>query len=273
LTNSWPLWLFPETAVKAIGKLEVENAGLLNWVKSFSAPENDNCVICDRLNDRVFEYLADGKHVFLLYHRDNPDQQYYFPGALERFKPCIWDRGSNLGGVIAEENVRNVLAADRYFDKNMQPLLEGCYKVCLDDFPVPVKEHIFGIDKPVRDRMKGLIHGVKDFIATDTLRNFSHLFSVKAGQGMLTVCTMLQPGKWVDSPVTANFFAELFNNPDKFTAGQEISLEDLKDYLVKSTAAGIRREDVMNHFWEIDNKPVEDTLFWEEVRVDMRKLD
>lgn len=273
LTNSWPLWLFPETAVKGIGKLEVENAGLLNWVKSFSAPENDNCVICDRLNDRVFEYLADGKHVFLLYHRDNPDQQYYFPGALERFKPCIWDRGSNLGGVIAEENVRNVLAADRYFDKNMQPLLEGCYKVCLDDFPVPVKEHIFGIDKPVRDRMKGLIHGVKDFIATDTLRNFSHLFSVKAGQGMLTVCTMLQPGKWVDSPVTANFFAELFNNPDKFTAGQEISLEDLKDYLVKSTAAGIRREDVMNHFWEIDNKPVEDTLFWEEVRVDMRKLD
>ncbi len=27
----------------------------------------------------------------------------------------------------------------------------------------------------------------------------------------------------------------------------------------------------MNHFWEIDNKPVEDTLYWEEVQIDMSK--
>jgi hypothetical protein len=32
------------------------------------------------------------------------------------------------------------------------------------------------------------------------------------------------------------------------------------------------KEDVMNHFWEIDNKLVEDTLFWEEVKVDLSKL-
>lgn len=50
------------------------------------------------------------------------------------------------------------LASERYFDKNMQILLEAGYKVCLDDFPVAVNEHIYGIDKPVRDRMKGLIH-------------------------------------------------------------------------------------------------------------------
>ena len=30
-------------------------------------------------------------------------------------------------------------------------------------------------------------------------------------------------------------------------------------------------EDVMNHFWEIDNKPVEDTLFWEETGIDLSK--
>ena len=28
----------------------------------------------------------------------------------------------------------------------------------------------------------------------------------------------------------------------------------------------------MNHFWEIDNKLVEDTLFWEEVHIDLSKL-
>ncbi len=273
LYNNWPLWLYPHAAVNSIGKLEVHNQALLDWLNKYSYSVNDQCVICDRLDDRVFDHLNNAKHVILLYHRDNPDQQYYFPGALERFKPCIWDRGSNLGGVIENEELRDVLASDRYFDKNMQPLLEGGYKICLDNFPVPVREHIFGIDKPVRDRMKGLIHGVKDFIATDTLRNFSHLFTVKAGQGMLTVCTMLQPGKWSDSPAVENFFAELFNNPDDFRTDQEISIEVLKDYLVNATNAGICREDVMNHFWEIDNKPVEDTLFWEEVRVDMRKLD
>ena len=37
------------------------------------------------------------------------------------------------------------------------------------------------------------------------------------------------------------------------------------------TAAGVVKEDVMNHFWEIDNKPVEDKLYWEEVKIDMRK--
>ena len=28
----------------------------------------------------------------------------------------------------------------------------------------------------------------------------------------------------------------------------------------------------MNHFWEIDNKPVEDTLFWEQTGIDLSKL-
>ena len=48
--------------------------------------------------------------------------------------------------------------------------------------------------------------------------------------------------------------------------------ETLKNYLQKVTAAGVRKEDVMNHFWEIDNKPVEDTLFWEQVGIDLSKL-
>ena len=28
----------------------------------------------------------------------------------------------------------------------------------------------------------------------------------------------------------------------------------------------------MNHFWEIDNKPVEDTLFWEEAQVNLAQM-
>ena len=38
------------------------------------------------------------------------------------------------------------------------------------------------------------------------------------------------------------------------------------------TAAENKPEDVMTFFWEIDNKPVEDTLFREEAQVDLSKL-
>jgi hypothetical protein len=118
--------------------------------------------------------------------------------------------------------------------------------------------------------MKGLVHGIKDFIDSDTFRNFSHLFTVKVAFGMLTVCTML-PTKWQANAVSENFFAALFNHLDELVTDKAIELDVLKDYLAKATAAGVRREDVMNHFWEIDNKPVEDTLFWEAVGIDLRK--
>ena len=120
--------------------------------------------------------------------------------------------------------------------------------------------------------MKGLIHGVKDFIDTDTLRNFSHLFSVKVGPGMLTVCTLAPVTGWrVGDPVADNFLAAVFAHFDELRTEEFIAPDALKAYLEKVTAAGVRKEDVMNHFWEIDNKPVEDTLYWEEVQIDMSK--
>jgi hypothetical protein len=173
--------------------------------------------------------------------------------------------------MIYDSFMQKALGCERYFEEFMQNLLEGAYKVCLDDFPVKVREHICGIDKPVRDRMKGLQHGVKTFIAEDTLRNFSHLFTVKAGNGLLTVCTLLTEN-WKQTPVTGNFFAALLNNASSMNTDCAVDLETLKNYLQKVTAAGVRKEDVMNHFWEIDNKPVEDTLFWEQVGIDLSKL-
>lgn len=209
--------------------------------------------------------------MILLYHLDSPHNQYIFPATLERFKPCIWDRGSNLGGFITSEFLCSKLAVEKYFTLNMQELLEGNCKVNLDKFPFPVREIICGIDKPVRDRMRGLIQGKKDFVPEDTLRNFSHLFSVGAGKGMLTVCTLV-PSDFINSPVTVNLLAALLNDPENFTATEHISAGELRDFLQQTTAAGNKPEDVMNHFWEIDNKPVEDTLFWEEANVDLSKL-
>jgi hypothetical protein len=46
----------------------------------------------------------------------------------------------------------------------------------------------------------------------------------------------------------------------------------LRNWLDEINAAGFTPEDVMNHFWELDNKAVEDTLFWEEAGVDLAQL-
>ena len=268
LENSWDLWLYPHAKINVKTELDLSNKQAEKFFSAAESPET-NIFISDKLNDRVLIELENKKHVFLLYHRDNRDNKYYLPGALERFKPCIWDRGSNLGGFINVDILQKTLANGRYFDKNMQPLLEGAYKVNLDKCPFPLAEHINGIDKPVRDRMKGLLHGVKDFIDDDTLRNFSHCFSVNMDNGaILTVCTL----NFNNTPVSENFFAALINNHDIFKADKSINISELKKYLEETTSAGVCKEDVMNHFWEIDNKPVEDTLFWEATGIDLSKL-
>ena len=151
----------------------------------------------------------------------------------------------------------------------MQPLLEAGYKVNLDDCTFPVTEHILGVDKPVRDRMKGLINGVKDFLPEDTLRKFSHLFSLQVGNGKLIVCTFNL--SCPENPVVNNFLKVLLDNTDALAPKHSLSLDAFRSWLENINEAGIRKEDVMNHFWEIDNKPVEDTLFWEEAKVDLSK--
>ena len=271
LKNSWKLWLYPRKKIENLPVLALSDKSLEAYLSAHSSARKDTtAVITDVLDDSVFDLLAQGKTVVLLYHRDAPGHQYYLPGALERFKPCIWDRGSNLGGIIYSERLRKALASGRYFDLNLYGLLEAGYKVCLDEFPVPVEEHVCGIDKPVRDRMKGLVDNIKDFIAQDTLRNFSHLFSVKAGKGTLIVSTFRL--KATENPVVANYLAELLNHLSEYKTEKSISPETLKKYLADETARGIRKEDVMNHFWEIDNKLVEDTLFWEQTGLDLSKI-
>ena len=82
----------------------------------------------------------------------------------------------------------------------------------------------------------------------------------------MIVCTFNTAS--VNKPSAANFFAALLNNAAQLKADSSIEVEALEEYLAN---APLVTEDVMNHFWEIDNKPVEDTLFWEETGIDLSK--
>jgi len=218
----------------------------------------------------VFTDLNAGKTVVLFYEYAAERNTWQMPGALERFKPCIWDRGSNLGGVISSEKLQKVLGSGRYFDMNLQPLLEAGSKVNLDNCPIAVSEFFSGIDKPVRDRMKGLHQGIKHFIDEDTLRKFTHLFSVKVGNGTLIVCTLNVSNP--ASPVVANLLNALVDAPELFTPDCHTEATQLREWLETIAREGLRPEDVMNHFWELDDRMVEDTLFWEEVRVNLKNI-
>ena len=265
--NDWTLWTYPQAACRKRAELDLQEGKLKQYLSQ--GTQESGLYITDSLNGALLEKLAGGRTAVLLYEHGAQRNTWQFQGALERFKPCIWDRGSNLGGVIRNEAVAETVGGE-LFDLNMQPLLEAGYKVNLDEFPVKTAEHVLGVDKPVRDRMKGLINGVKDFIDQDTLRRFSHLFSLKVGAGQLIVCTfnLSQP----ENPVTANFLQLLVDNADVLKAEAGLSAEEFKAWLEKINAEGIRKEDVMNHFWEIDNKAVEDTLFWEEAQVNLAQM-
>ena len=245
--NDWQFWSFPRAA-QATGKV----------------------IVTDTLDGTVFSQLADGRTVLLQYTYGAERNTWQLPGALERFKPCIWDRGSNLGGIIYNDTLRQTLGGHRYFDRNMQSILEAGSKVNLDHFPFPVQEHLRGIDKPVRDRMKGMIQGIKHFIDDDTLRKFSHLFSVRVDKGLLIVCTLNCSDP--QDPATANVLSLITNQPECFDTELFVDSSTLRAWLKEINEAGFQPEDVMNLFWELDNKPVEDTLFWEEAGVDLAQL-
>ena len=273
VSNHWKLWLYPEARLDFRPETDLRASGSFASFLDAAAEGREtrrDILATDILDDHLFERLAEGKTVLLLYDRDLPHHQYLWPSTLERFKPCIWDRGSNLGGVFDDPCLAAAMGGGRYFDLNAQPLLEGGWKLNLDDFPCPVDELVFGADKPVRDRMKGMIHGVKNFIDADTLRNFCHTAAIRVGDGKLIVCTMNRNN--CADPGAAAFFAGLLNRLPALRIRSEIAEDELKRYLAKSTARGPIPEDVMNRFWELDDKPVEDTLFWEACNVDLRKI-
>lgn len=266
--NHWSIWTYPHPHLDkkpTYGSLSPEIQAFLN-----KGTHQSPLFVTDTFDETVFSRLEAGDNVLLLYRYGELRNKWQLPGAMERFKPCIWDRGSNLGGFIRSESLCKMLGVERYFDLNMQKLLEAGSKINLDHFPCAVNEIICGIDKPVRDRMQGLVTGDKRFTDDAILRRFSHLFSLRVGGGSLIVCALN-----VDDPadpVVQNLLAALVDHTELFMDASGMDAEAFRDWLEKINASAFKAEDIMNHFWELDNKPVEDTLFWEEAGIDLAKL-
>ena len=259
--NEWTLWIYNRPAKK-------------ETYKEFVSYVCDNAAIMDDI-EKAYDLLEKGKKVCLVYrsdwtrHRLNPDMKspkYAFKASWNRFKPVIWDRGTNFGGINDKATLNKYgFPCKDYYDFNFGEISEDCDKINLDDFPIAVKKLISGIDKSSRDRFDAYkdAYNLPELMPDRTLRDFAYLFELKVGKGSLLVCGLNLTGLDENEPsavAMAEFIKKYINSKD-FAPQNGITPEELKAYMVNCAKEPVR-ERTMTQFWELDDAPVESPEFW-----------
>ncbi len=258
--NEWKLWRFP--SIKPLAYSEFTNY------------EREGALVTDSI-EKAFCELEKGKKVCLVYRskwtrhlldKKMQSPEYAFRATWNRFKPVIWDRGTNFGGLCDTELLGKYgFNTGRYYDFNYSIITEDCDKIILDGFPVKPKVLISGTDKCNRDRFDAyaVSFNLPELMPDRTLRNFGYLFELKVGRGSLLVCGLNMTGLDENEPSTlamARFILSYINSSD-FAPAAEISLEALKDYM-KDCAKEPVKERMMTQYWELDDAPVESKQYW-----------
>lgn len=259
--NEWTLWIYDKPAKK-------------ETYKEFVSYVCDNAAIMDDI-EKAYDLLEKGKKVCLVYrsdwtrHRLNPDMKspkYAFKASWNRFKPVIWDRGTNFGGINDKATLNKYgFPCEDYYDFNFGEISEDCDKINLDDFPIAVKKLISGIDKSSRDRFDAYkdAYNLPELMPDRTLRDFAYLFELKVGKGSLLVCGLNLTGldKNEPSSIAMAEFIKRYINSEDFNPENGISLENLQAYMSECAKTPVR-ERTMTQFWELDDAPVESPEFW-----------
>ena len=267
--NEWKIWIYQRA----------EKIGYQDFVSY----EEDGLMVTSDI-EKAFNGLKEGKKICLVYrsewtrHVANKGQKqpkYAFKATWNRFKPVIWDRGTNYGG-LCENNLleKYGFASGRYYDFNYNAISEDCDKIILDDFPVKVHNIISGIDKSCRDRFdayKGSFN-LPELMYDRTLRDFSYLFDLRVGAGKLLVCGLNLTGLDNEEPsaqAMAKFILEYMTS-DEFNPTNGISVEELSAYMQECAKRPVK-ERMMTQFWELDDAPVESPQFWKDSRAYLTK--
>ena len=258
--NGWNLWAYPQPR-------QTSYRTLLSYAYR-------NVIITADIAKALGE-LRKGRRVCLIYrspwsrHLLDPcmaPPRYAFRATWNRFKPVIWDRGTNYGGVCEDGLLtRYGFGADRFYDFNYSVLTEDCDKIVLDDFPVPVRSLVSGTDKSTRDRFDAArtMFNEPELQYDRTLRKFSYLFELRAGEGRLLVCGMNLTGLDRNEPSSCAFaaFLKRYLASDEFAPQTGLSVEELEEYLRRCARSPVK-ERMMTQFWQLDDAPVESQEYW-----------
>ncbi len=260
--NWWNIWVYSK-------KKYISYNDFINYSK-------DNSVITTDI-EKALSFADEGKNVCLIYRSDwtrhvanksMAKPKYAFNACWNRFKPVIWDRGTNYGGLNDAELLKKYgFFTERFYDTNLSVLTEDCDKIDLTNFPIKVDSIISGTDKSTRDRFDAytVCFNLPELMYDRTLRDFSYLFSVKVGKGNLLVCglNMLALDKKEPSTLNMAHFIINYLNSKDFKPKNEISAKELQEYMIKCAEKPVK-ERMMTQFWTLDDEPVESLQYWEE---------
>ena len=262
--NSYKIWVYPRKRTLSYSEL--------------CSYERGGVMITDDI-EKALCALDEGKRVCLVYRSDwtrhlldksMPSPKYAFRATWNRFKPVIWDRGTNYGGICDCELLKKYgFESGRFYDFNYCVVSEDCDKIILDDFPVKVRSIVRGIDKSVRDRFDAYrtSFNLPELQYDRTLRDFSYLFELSVGKGSLLVCGFNLTGidnREPSSVSMADFIINYIGSSD-FAPEAHIGTDELRAYLAECAKAPVK-ERMMTQFWQLDDTPVESKQYWEESR-------
>ncbi len=271
IENNWELWAFPRENTKLTARLDMTENYLDAVVK---CDENAELVITDKLDDKLFDMLDEGKSVMLIYrtdwtrhlkHKGMQAPKYSFVAVWERYKGVIWDRGTINGGKDKRALLeRYGFPTDGEINYQYYNLIDDSDKINLDDFPCKCDSVVTGFDKSSRDRFDVKIFKFSELRYERTMRNFSYAFGLNVGKGKLFVTgfnfTSAETNPAVRKMLTA--LVSAFSNGE--VGVDKISCEQLKSYLSSVAAQGPQKEGMMTQYWQLDEEPVETLDYWNE---------
>lgn len=269
--NLWKIWVYPDYNDLSYDEFVNYRAG--------------NVAVTDDVSVAL-DLLSQGKNVCLVYRSDwtrhlldkkMPAPKYAFKATWNRFKPVIWDRGTNYGGLCKGDTLSEFgFPSENVYDFNYCEISEDCDKIILDDFPVKVNSLVTGIDKCVRDRFDAYksSFNLPELQYEYTLRRFSYLFELKVGKGNLLVCGFNMTGLDENEPSTAAMAKFILNyvSSDKFAPETGLTKDELAEYMEKCAEKPVK-ERMMTQYWELDAAPVESKEYWRESREYLTEKD
>ncbi len=270
IENSWKVYLYKNSSDKIVINGEFNT---YNFKKAVEIDSNSSVYVTDTVDDKFFEKLQTEEKVILLYRQDLtrhvknklPSPKYAFKASWNRFKPVIWDRGTNYGGLVENELLTKFgFDSSRIIDFRYYGVTEDCDKVILDDFPIKVKSLIDGTDKNVRDRFDAYpaYFNLPELQYDRTLRNYSYCFELMVGECKLLITGMNFMG--INEMPSVKCMLETLVNyvkSSEFNPTNEISVNDLKGYMIKCAEFPVV-ERMMTQYWALDEEPVESKEYW-----------
>lgn len=281
VANNWDIWVYPdrpnELPEMACTVLldDVHTNSRYPQLKATGNPESpERLLIVNRFSKAVIRHLANGGDVLMLYRVpetrslrvSSQKEEYYLPATWDRFKGVIWDRGTNCGAFIRDNNVLDYFPNDGFIDLQFHSLIDDCDKIVLDDFPCPVEPIIQGVDKAVRDRFDVYTYNLPEFQPDWTMRKFAYMFELKVGKGRLFVTGFNFTGVNTGKPEACAMFESVMRYicSDSFQPRAAISAEELESYLLRKGKEPRIKERKMTQFWQLDEAPLESSQYWED---------